>query len=237
VPFPAAFASLAVDRVFDAVVLLLLMFAAMLAPAFPHGATVAGRPAAQLIGGWGTAAILALLGMLYLIVFFPSRIIGLYEAFARRVAPRFEEGGRNALQAFAGGLSVLRSPRRFAEVMFWTVLHWLVNALAFWLGFKAVGLDAPYSAALFLQSLIAIGVALPAAPGFFGVFEKFAQVGLAGVYGFDETRAVSWAIGFHLLSFVPITVIGAWYFSRLGLSLSDVRSAAESGDAGPTPAV
>ena len=236
VPFPAAFASLAVDRLFDAVVLLLLMFASMLAPAFPKGAMVAGRPAAQLIGGWGTLAIVMLLVVLYLIVFFPARIIAVFELFARRVAPRFEVAGRNALTAFANGLSVLRSPSRFVEVMFWTFLHWLTNAFAFWLGFKAVGLDAPFSAALFLQSLIAIGVALPSSPGFFGVFEKFAQVGLAGVYGFDETKAVSWAIGFHLLSFIPITLIGAWYFSRLGLSLSDVRGAAESGATRESPA-
>ncbi len=237
VAFPAAFASLAVDRLFDALVLLLMMFAAMLAPGFPTGATVAGRPAAQLIGGWGTLAIVVLLGALYMIVFFPARIISLYEAFSRRVAPRFEEAGRNALLAFAAGLSVLRSPSRFAAVMFWTVLHWLTNALAFWLGFKAVGLDAPFSAAVFLQSLIAIGVALPAAPGFFGVFEKFAQVGLVEVYHLDPTRAVSWAIGFHLLSFIPITVIGAWYFSRLGISLGDVqRAGSEGGSSAPRTA-
>ena len=35
VPFPTAFASLAVDRLFDAVVVLALMFGAMLDPAFP----------------------------------------------------------------------------------------------------------------------------------------------------------------------------------------------------------
>ena len=53
------------------------------------------------------------------------------------------------------------------------------NALAFWLGFRAVGIDAPFSAALFLQGIIAIGVAVPQAPGFFGVFEASREVGLA----------------------------------------------------------
>src|SRR3954464_5725433 len=42
VSFPAAFASLAVDRLFDMVVLLLLMFGAMLDPAFPAGAKLGG---------------------------------------------------------------------------------------------------------------------------------------------------------------------------------------------------
>jgi len=102
-----------------------------------------------------------------------------------------------------------------------------VNALAFWLGFKAVGLALPFSAALFLQMLIAIGVALPSAPGFFGVFEKLATVGLA-IYSVEPTAAASWAIGFHILSFIPITLIGIYYFSRLGLSFGELRAQSEN---------
>jgi uncharacterized protein (TIRG00374 family) len=227
VPFSAAFASLAVDRVFDAVVVLGLMFLAMIDPQFPRG-TEAGR----LVGSWagtGAVAVVGLLGALYLLVFFPARVISLYEAFARRVAPRYEERGRDALLAFASGLGVLRSPRRFAAVLWWTLLHWLTNALAFWIGFRAVGIPAPLGAALFLQGLIAIGVAIPSSPGFFGVFEAFARTGLS-VYGVDGTLAASWAIGFHLLSFVPITIFGAVYFARLGLHFGDL---ARTTDAGP----
>jgi glycosyltransferase 2 family protein len=40
------------------------------------------------------------------------------------------------------------------------------------------------------------------------------------------TLAVTWAVGFHLLSFLPITALGAFYFSRLGLSLSEMRATA-----------
>ena len=75
--------------------------------------------------------------------------------------------------------------------------------------------------------LIATGVALPSAPGFFGVFEKLATVGLA-IYGIQATAATSWAIGYHILSFIPVTVIGIYYFSRLGLSFSELRTQPES---------
>src|SRR3954463_3232707 len=44
VSFPAAFASLAVDRVFDVIVVFALMFLAMLDPVFPREALVRGRP-------------------------------------------------------------------------------------------------------------------------------------------------------------------------------------------------
>ncbi len=168
--------------------------------------------------------MLALMTVLYAIVFFPSWLIGVYEAFARRVAPRFEEPGRRALTHFAAGLSVLRSPVRFASVLFWATLHWLCNGLAFWLGFLAVGIQVPFGAALFLQGVIALGVALPAAPGFFGVFEFFGVLGL-GLYGVPKSQAAAWAIGYHVVSFLPITLIGAWYFARMGLHLKDVKAA------------
>ena len=42
-----------------------------------------------------------------------------------------------------------------------------------------------------------------------------------GLYGVSETQAVSFGLGFHILSYIPITVIGAWYLTRLNLRLSD----------------
>lgn len=225
IPFSASFASLAVDRLFDAFVVLSLMLLAMLDPAFPRGERVAGQLVSHWVA-WGVIGASLFLLAVYLIVFFPRQIVTLYQAFARRVAPRFEQRGAAVLLAFASGLSVMRAPARFVAVLGWTVVHWVVNALAWWIGCKAVGIAVPFSAMLVLQGLIAIGVALPSAPGFFGVFEALGREGL-GLYGIDPTLAVTWAIGYHLLSFIPITLIGAYYFVRLGLHFRDIGSATE----------
>jgi uncharacterized protein (TIRG00374 family) len=226
VPFSAAFASLAVDRIFDATVVLLLMAVATLDPSLPRGRTFAGYPIAKIIGSGAALALFAILG-LYLIVFFTEHAILVWEWMARRMAPRFEERGRRTLLAFASGLAVLRDPMRFLSTMAWAMAMWLMNALAFWLGFKAVGIDVSYSAALMLQGLIAIGVAVPALPGFFGVFEYFARTGL-GIYGVDPALATSWAISYHILTFLPITIIGIYYFVTLGLKLSDMNASSEA---------
>jgi uncharacterized protein (TIRG00374 family) len=223
VPFPAAFASLAVDRLFDAVVVFGLMFGAMLDPAFPSGVEFGGRPIAQY-AAIGVGIILVVLVAMYGLILFPARVLSLYELVVRRLVPRLEARGRDALLGLANGLSVLKTPRHFAAVLWWTILHWLTNAFAFWLAFRAVGIPAPFSAALFLQGIIAVGVAVPQAPGFFGAFEGFGKVGL-GIYGVPADQAVTWAIGFHFLSYVPITVIGAWYFVREGLSMGDLGGA------------
>jgi uncharacterized protein (TIRG00374 family) len=225
VPFATSIASLAVDRLFDMLVLLLLAVAAFFDPAFPREAKIAGQTLGHL--AQGSIVLVALVFVaLYALAFFPQQLVKLFELFARRVSPSLEARGKSILMRFSEGLSVLRSPARFSAVLAWTIAHWLLNALGFWLGFKAVGIELPFTAAMFLQNLIALGVALPSAPGFFGVFEKFATVGL-GIYGVDAAAATSWAIGFHILSFIPITVIGAWYFSQLGLHMKDINKARE----------
>ncbi len=223
VTFSTALASLVVDRVFDAIVVLFLLAVAIAAPGFPRGASVYGQPISHIAGAFAVVPIV-LLVVLYSLVFFPTTLIRLFELVARRVSPSVESRGSDMLRRFAEGLSVLRTPTHFLAVLWWTLLHWLLQPLGFWLGFKAVGIDVPWSAALFVQGLIVVGVSLPSAPGFFGLFESAAVLAL-GLYGVGESAAVTWAIVFHVASFIPITLIGAYYFARLGLTMGDIGSA------------
>jgi glycosyltransferase 2 family protein len=210
VSFSAAFASLVVDRVFDGFVVLLLMVLAMLDPAFP------AQVSAATYAGTGAAVLVAVSVVLYAIVFFPDRLIRVFELLVRRVAPRFEERGRTLLRAFADGLSVLRHPARFFVVLWWALLLWITQAVAFWIMFRALGIDAPFSAALFVQGLIVMFVALPSTPGFFGLFEAAAKVGLV-MYGVSESLAVAWGFIFHVLSLIPI------YVARAGMTFADLK--------------
>lgn len=234
VGFAAAFASLAVDRVFDSVILLSLLFIGMLDLPAALSTPVGGQPISNWVG-LGTVAMAGMIAVLYLIVVFPARLIGLFEAFSRRVAPRYEARGRDALLAFAAGLGVLRQPRRFAAVLFWTALHWVVNAGAIWFGFRAVGIETSLWSAFVVQGLLAIAVAVPSSPGFFGVFEYVAKISLV-LYGVPENDAVAWGFGYHILTFIPITVIGLFYFGRLDLRFGDLRSVANADGPDRSPA-
>ncbi|MFI5243816.1 MAG: lysylphosphatidylglycerol synthase transmembrane domain-containing protein [Gemmatimonadales bacterium] len=219
VKFTAAFASVAVDRLFDATVVVLMMLLATLDPAFPSQQPIGDHTLAFYLKPTAVFLVLVLAGLVFLVVA-PDRMFAISDGIMRRVAPRFEPKVRGLLEGFVSGLHVLRSPKLLAEVFFWTVLHWLCNAFAFWLGFQALHLSAPFSAALLLQGLIAIGVAIPSTPGFFGPFEAAGKIGLA-VYGVSNAEAVSWVIGFHVLTFVPITIMGGWYLARMKLHFSD----------------
>jgi uncharacterized protein (TIRG00374 family) len=226
IPFATGLASLVVDRLFDAIVLLLLAAFALFDPALSGAQTLGGRPLSSFATGAGALVLILLLGT-YALIFFPTQLMRLFELFARRVSPTVEDRGRQVLQTFINGLSVLRSPGRFAAVFGWSIAHWVLNAFGIWLAFKAVGIAAPFSAALFIQAFIALGTAVPSAPGFFGVFEYMSIEGLS-LYGIGRQQAATWAIGYHLFSFVPITLIGAYYFTRLGVKLRDLQTSGDS---------
>ncbi|MBL0172203.1 MAG: flippase-like domain-containing protein [Gemmatimonadaceae bacterium] len=224
-----ALGSLAVDRIFDAIVLLALMFGAMLDPAFPPGVKILGSTVPQLAAG-GITLVVGLLTVCYFMVLQHQRVMQFVGWVARRVLPRHEAVLVKFVEHGVGGLAVLKDSRRFLAVFFWAALHWLVHALGLYLAFIAVGIEAPFTAALFLQGVLGIGVSIPSSPGFFGVFELLSTVGLA-VYGVPKELAVSWAIGYHILSFIPITVMGGVYFARLGLSVGAVAGAKEAAPA------
>jgi uncharacterized protein (TIRG00374 family) len=226
VSFTASLASLVVDRVFDAVVVVLLLLVVVSLPGFPADAMVGSWPISRLLLAGALVAITALIALL-LAALFPESPARLWERAIGTRAPRLMARGREILLSFGAGLKVLRDVRQSAIVFLLALLGWLVNAVSFWIAFKAVGIEAPFTAALFLQSLLAAAVAAPSAPGFFGVFEASAKVALS-VYGIDNTLAVSYALGYHLLGWIPITVIGFWYLGRMGLHLKDMKNSQDA---------
>ncbi|MEP6692407.1 MAG: lysylphosphatidylglycerol synthase transmembrane domain-containing protein [Gemmatimonadaceae bacterium] len=223
VRFSAAFASIVADRVFDAVAVLLWLLAVVASPYFPKGALASGSIASWIIVGVALCA--AGLGALYAIVFFPGPLLALYDRVTGRLPAKLRDRVRATIVSFTEGLGALRSPRRFAAVLAWSLVQWLINGCAFWLAFLAVGIHAGLGAALFLQGLIALGVALPSSPGFVGVFEALAKIGLP-IFGVSQTLAVTWAVGFHLFTFLPITLFGFYYLWRLGAGFGDISGRA-----------
>ena len=224
VRFTTALGSVGVERVFDGLVLLGLMAVAIAAPSFPAHTTMGGRSVAGLATGAG-ALFGGLLVLALVVVHRPAPWLALLARVTHRLFPaRAADRLTHWAEGLVAGLAVLKSPARFAGVVAWSLAVWLLNAAAFALCFRAFGLDLPLEAALLLQGMIGFGVALPSTPGFVGVFEAATRVTLA-VYGVDASLALSYALTYHLTTFVPITVLGLWSLSRLHLRLAELRAA------------
>ena len=217
----AAFGSLVVERVLDGLVLAAFLVGAVMMPSFPDVELGGGfmailKSAVVLLGGVGV--------VLALLLAFPTRVVGLTEGIARRVLPdRAALRVIEALEAFLQSLGVIRSPVLLTKAMAWTVFFWAWHGLSFWLGMEAFGIDAGPVAAYFTEAVVGFGVALPAAPGFFGTFHASAAFALDTVYQAGEVPTLAFAYGYHMGGFIPVTLIGLWYARSIGMSLGDVR--------------
>ena len=227
VRFSTAFVSIVVERVFDGLIMLALMTLAIAAPSFPAHAAVGGRSlpavATSLAGLFAVVLLLALL-----VANNPKLWLVAIERFSRRRLPvAIADRIVRTSDGIVAGLLPLKNPMRFAGVIAWSLVLWLKNALAFWICFKAFGLDLPFEAAFLLQGIIGFGVAVPSTPGYVGIFEAAALVTL-GFYGVDSSLAASYALTYHVTTFIPITLLGFWSLSRLHLKLREVGHAAQS---------
>ena len=217
----AAFASLLVERLFDAIII--IAFLALTLMLSPEIAQIKDRDFSAVASTMSITIGVLILICGFLVVF-PKRTVDFFEKFVLRFMPqKVRRPLVDALEAFLAGLASLRSPLRVSVVTVQSVVLWLVNALGFWFAFRAFGIDVPFVGALFIQSVIALAVSVPSGPGFFGPFEVAAKLVLVEAYGVDSTRAIAFALGFHLGGFIPVTLIGLYYAWKMGLSWGDVE--------------
>jgi uncharacterized protein (TIRG00374 family) len=235
----AAFGSLVVERLFDALTLALFLATPLLLPGFllapGLGREILGKVVAVLL------VFAAVTAALIVLIWRPDLATWFFRATVGRLLPH---GAREKIvrivESFISGLGSIRSPGLVLSGFLWSLLHWLCGALALYVGMLAFGIGEPgFLGAIFLQAVNAFAVSIPSSPGFFGLFEASVRVALSP-FGVSATRAVSYAMAFHIGAFLPITLIGLYYLGRLGLTWGEVGHSEEiveqNAGAGSAPA-
>ena len=225
-PVSTTLASIGIERVFDGLVIIFLLTLGILAPEFPSHSQVAGRSVAD-IAVWTGGAFAVILMLFVTMVHAPARALQVVDRAFHRVLPRrAAEWTVRVLRNLIEGLAILRSPRDTARVLVWSFALWLTNASGYWFGFRAFHLlGLPASSTLVLQGIVALGVAIPSSPGWFGPFEAASRASLE-LYGVNGGAAASFALGLHIGGFIPITAIGFWILARTGLTLRELSGKA-----------
>ena len=225
VPLSTALGSLVVERVLDALVLIAIMVTAMASPSFPAAVSISGSPLARALDAMVVLVILLVL-VLTVLVALPRTVVRLVERVATILPSDFARPLVSALESFLGSLVVLRSPRLLLLALAWSVGFWVWHGFSFWLGMLAFDIQAGLAAAFFTEAVVGFGVAIPAAPGFFGTFHASASWALS-VFGVPPASSLAFAFGYHLGGFIPVTLIGLYYAGQIGLSLRDVGASGE----------
>lgn len=193
-------ATVVIERAFDVLSLLVLLFLALpwLPPTSWFGAAaVFAAVLAVLLGV--VIVVLALYGARPV-----RRVLRPLARLPLVSEERVERAAHDVLQGFAS----IRSVGLGIAAFLMTTVSWLVMAVSFW--FVMLGFDLGLSPVAGLLVVIAIGLAmiLPSAPAAVGVFEAATLVALSA-YGVGRASALSYALVLHALNFVPFLVVGA----------------------------
>ena len=198
VPVTKATATILVERAYDVLSLVVLLF--LIAPWLPHVSWLRGAGLVAL----GLTLALGLLALLAT----HSRGRFLHALFrpVKRLSFLPPESVDRAPHDFLEGLAALLRIRIAVAAFALTMLSWLVLGVGFWLVTLAFHLDVSYLAGLLVVIGIGLSMILPSSPAAIGVFEG-ATVVCLGAYGVSDSKALSYALVLHALNFLPFFVI------------------------------
>lgn len=203
-----AMGTVLVERAFDVLALLGLLFVAL--PWFPSLSWI--RAAAWLAIGLALGVAMA------------SALFVRYQDRPLEIALRplqylpfvsLELVGR-ATTNVGRGLAGIRRRRNAAAAGAWTIVSWLAIALSNWVLMQGFHLGLPFSAGLLIAIATGLSMVIPSAPGAVGIFEAATVVALHA-YGVPHSQALSYALVLHAMNLVPYLVAGG-VLLRLGVA-------------------
>jgi uncharacterized protein (TIRG00374 family) len=198
-PRAEAVGTVVIERVFDLLALLFLLFASY--PLLPE---ISWLRAAAL---FGLGVVTVLVAIIFVLVRYDDRAVRWLLSPLRRLRVA-REHVEPAVVNVTRGLVALREPRVALRGMALTIASWVVLALSFWILMAAFDLGLPVVAGMLVVIAINLSLVLPSSPAALGVFEAATVVALRA-FDVPQAEALSYALVLHLLNFVPFLVIGA----------------------------
>jgi len=224
VKFSAGFASIVVERAFDALTLLMLL-----------GVTITHLESVPPIVSAGAKVVLVLavsvLMMMVTAYLGANQLVRLGERMIMAVLgkkwPALAEKLVGMVEGFLKGLRGVSSLKDLAWAIFWSVILWGLLVGLYQVGLLGFGVDASIWVGATACVMIALAVAAPGAPGFVGTFQLGCVVALA-IFGYSEEFGVAYSIILHAIQAVTVVICGFVILHRRGLHFSDLSQQATS---------
>ena len=213
----SSLATIVVERLFDAFIILLMFVFVILSTDFPPEWESIGK--ALKTGGLSllmifVTSILLLIGLKGK----TKTFLDIVEKLVSFLPGRIRQRTVALLKDFSNGLVLVKGPPQLLAVIFYSLVLWCLSVFQIYILGLSMGLSLPLLAPFFILTLICIGVTLPSAPGYIGTFHLACQYGLV-FYGFSKEKALSMAIVLHAAGFIPTVILGSAIFLLQHISL------------------
>lgn len=216
-PITSVLTTVALERIFDMLAILVCLAVGLL--------SVPGMPAwmTKSAMGLGAVVLVAVLGAAVFLIW-TQEFVRFANATLRvlHVPETLRNKIQELMQVAATGLDSLKSPRTLALIVIVSLVKWLINGSMMYLSLLSFGVQVPFAAALVLLGVVAIGVAVPAAPGFFGVIQAL-FVKVLQFFPVAPPAVLAASIYYHMIQYIPVTLVGLLWLSRSGIRLGEVE--------------
>jgi uncharacterized protein (TIRG00374 family) len=216
VSISASLATIIVERIFDAVVMMAFVFVNLpeLAKLTSDSGFIGNI---QTVAIWGTIIFFGALIVFLISAMLPQRIakIGLW--FIEKLLPqRFHIQISELMNKFLDGLASLRSPANVLMVFFTSVVIWLLETGKYWFVMQAFEFRVSFFALMLVNGLVNLATTIPGAPGYIGTWEAVI-VAVLVAYNVSGGEALGYAVVLHMALWLPITLLGSYYLTKEGI--------------------
>ncbi|NMB54326.1 MAG: flippase-like domain-containing protein [Leptolinea sp.] len=125
------------------------------------------------------------------------------------------------------GLEALTSLKLLLLSIFWIILAWGIYLNATYLFLISFIDFHPVWLLIFLSGAVALGIAVPAAPGSIGVYEA-SFVAVLSLFQIVPSQSLAFALCLHFTNWITMTLLGVYGSMKLGYSFSELSMEIES---------
>jgi uncharacterized protein (TIRG00374 family) len=221
----ALFGTVILERVIDTVSLIVLVLIVI--------AGWGGGSEGELAEGalWLLPVALLPIAFLGVLRAAPDRVVGIVSALLRPFPPRIAAFAERMLRRFGEGLGALSGGRHLVWIAVHSAIIWFVLcAIPIVAAFFSLGIDVGpplqvLGAAWTTLAAVGVAVALPSAPGFFGIFHSACKFALLR-FGVEPETALAAGTLIHGVMWLTLTGLGLAVLRLRRTSLGEIDQAA-----------
>ena len=126
--------------------------------------------------------------------------------------------------SFMEGFEVLNSIKLSLKAIVSSALIWGIECYVAYLIISSFSLSLPFSASLFVISLISFSAMLPSSSIFFGPYQAAYLIAL-GIYGVKKSEILAISLVHPVILIILLTIVGVYYLYKFNFSLDKIKEA------------
>lgn len=209
-----ALSTIFLEKIMD--VMTMFIFLVCLLPFLKLGDDI--KQAAFITGGLVVVAFVICM----LMAAFRKQAEAIVRWFLRPVPSRFREPIFNLVREVLDVLGILLDFKLSLNLWAQSVVLWLLVVIDYLLIAWALNIQMNFEVGMVLLIALNLGMVVPSAPGYIGVFEALVKVSMLPFFPGQESLLISLGLLLHITGYLPVIILGAYYTWREGLTLGKI---------------